>query len=110
MRTPNYLFTPVHILGCKTSRKVAGHRGLRRRLCLYAVRRGPDRCLLVVPWYIGSLFLARRDEEQGRCNRNVVLLDRNIAEAAERTADLPEAAQARVKHEEVKARGGGCLR
>ncbi|CAM9800043.1 unnamed protein product [Scytosiphon promiscuus] len=48
-----------------------------------------------------GLFVANRDAEIGSRNRKVVLLDRNIAEAVRRTADLPQAVRELVVHEEI---------
>lgn len=50
---------------------------------------------------IGSLFVAQSDQDKGRRNRKVVLLDRNIGEAVRRTAELPEATRELVVHQEV---------
>ncbi|CAB1101041.1 unnamed protein product [Ectocarpus sp. CCAP 1310/34] len=48
-----------------------------------------------------GLFVAQSDQDKGRRNRKVVLLDRNIGEAARRTAELPEATRELVVHQEV---------
>ncbi|CAM9510799.1 unnamed protein product [Pylaiella littoralis] len=48
-----------------------------------------------------GLFVAQRDQEMRRRNRRVVLLDKNIKEAARCTADLPEATRELVVHEET---------
>ncbi|CAN0580358.1 unnamed protein product, partial [Ectocarpus sp. 12 AP-2014] len=47
------------------------------------------------------LFVAQSDQDKGRRNRKVVLLDRNIGEAVRRTAKLPEATRELVVHQET---------
>ncbi|CAM9636180.1 unnamed protein product [Ectocarpus sp. 12 AP-2014] len=48
-----------------------------------------------------GLFVAQSDQDKGRRNRKVVLLDRNIGEAVRRTAKLPEATRELVVHQET---------
>ncbi|CAN0277346.1 unnamed protein product [Ectocarpus sp. 8 AP-2014] len=48
-----------------------------------------------------GLFVAQSDQDKGRRDRKVVLLDRNIGEAVRRTAELPEATRELVVQQET---------